>query len=292
MTAGTVPAYRGRFAPSPSGTLHFGSVVAALGSYLQARSHQGQWLLRIENIDPPREVPGAAAAILRELDRLGLCWDGEVCLQGARRDAHLAALEILSSKRLVYRCRCSRRMTGSGPYPGTCRHLACGAPGALRLRVADTPIGFTDTLLGPVTENLRETCGDFIVWRVEDWPAYHLAVVVDDAAMGITEVARGADLLDSTPRQIYLQQCLGLPTPRYCHLPLALDPDGAKLSKQTRACPVSARPAAEVLATALRFLGQPLPPGAERESVASLLEWAVPHWTLARIPSHARQPGT
>jgi glutamyl-Q tRNA(Asp) synthetase len=261
--------------------------VAALGSYLQARSQQGKWLLRIENIDPPREVPGAADALCRELERLGLQWDGTAFFQAERREAHLAARDFLARNRTVYRCRCSRRQIGAGPYPGTCRSLALGAPGALRLEVPETPFGFSDAVQGEFTENLRTTCGDFVIWRVEDWPAYHLAVVVDDAAMGVTEIVRGADLLDSTPRQRFLQQCLGLPAPAYCHLPLALDLDGAKLSKQTHAFPVSGRPASEVLASALRFLGQTVPPELDGDSVEALLDWAKSHWTLARVPRRA-----
>jgi len=284
--------YRGRFAPSPSGALHFGSVVAALGSFLQARTRGGEWLLRIENIDPPREVSGAADAILRELERLGLFWDGPVYYQHARREAHLAARDELIARNLAYHCRCSRRQIGPGAYPGTCRELQLGhsTTATLRLRVANTPISIVDALHGEVEETLAATCGDFVVWRVEDWPAYHLAVVVDDAWQGITEVVRGADLLDSSPRQRYLQRCLGLDEPRYCHLPLALDVDGAKLSKQTLACPVSGRPASEVLTAALGFLGHRPPRAVVGAAPAELLTWARSEWSLARVPLNARQP--
>lgn len=284
--------YRGRFAPSPSGSLHFGSVVAALGGFLQARTRGGEWLLRIENIDPPREVQGAADAILRELERLGLFWDGPVCYQHDRREAHLAARDELIAKGLAYHCRCSRRQIGQGAYPGTCRelHLRQNTTATLRLRATNTPISIVDSLHGEVVETLTETCGDYVVWRVEDWPAYHLAVVVDDAWHGITEVVRGADLLDSSPRQRYLQRCLGLAEPRYCHFPLALDVDGAKLSKQTLAYPVSGQAASAVITAALGFMGHP-PPGALMGAPpAELLAWARSAWSLARVPLNARQP--
>jgi len=267
-------------------------VVAALGSFLQARTRGGEWLLRIENIDPPREVSGAADAILRELERLGLFWDGPVCYQHARREAHLAARDELIARNLAYHCRCSRRQIGPGAYPGTCRELQLGhsTTATLRLRVANTPISIVDALHGEVEETLAATCGDFVVWRVEDWPAYHLAVVVDDAWQGITEVVRGADLLDSSPRQRHLQRCLGLDEPRYCHLPLALDVDGAKLSKQTIACPVSGRSASEVLTAALGFLGHRPPRAVVGAAPAELLTWARSEWSLARVPLNARQP--
>jgi glutamyl-Q tRNA(Asp) synthetase len=267
-------------------------VVAALGSFLQARTRGGEWLLRIENIDPPREVSGAADAILRELERLGLFWDGPVYYQHARREAHLAARDELIARNLAYHCRCSRRQIGPGAYPGTCRELQLGhsTTATLRLRVANTPISIVDALHGEVEETLAATCGDFVVWRVEDWPAYHLAVVVDDAWQGITEVVRGADLLDSSPRQRHLQRCLRLHEPRYCHLPLALDVDGAKLSKQTLACPVSGRSASEVLTAALGFLGHRPPRAVVGAAPAELLTWARSEWSLARVPLNARQP--
>jgi len=285
-------AYRGRFAPSPSGDLHFGSVIAALGSFLQARAQGGEWLVRIENIDPPREVPGAAASILRQLERLGLCWDGEVVYQRDREEAHRAAFAELKNAGLLYRCRCSRRVAGPGRYPGTCAQAQLGkeVSGADRLRVGNRHIVFTDALRGTVSENLADRCGDFVIWRAENWPAYHLAVVVDDAAAGITEIVRGGDLLDVTARQIYLQQCLGLPSPAYCHLPLALDLDGAKLSKQTQAAPVSGLAAERVLSAALRFLGHPPPDSLLGAAPETLLAWAVAHWRLALIPPDDRCP--
>lgn len=286
------PRYRGRFAPSPSGALHFGSLIAALGSFLQARANRGAWLVRIEDIDPPREVPGAAAAILRELERLGLHWDEPVVYQRARDAAHRAALERLRALDLVYRCRCSRRVAGPGPYPGTCRELGLGAEvaGAERLRVNELPIAFTDMLRGQHAENLAFSCGDFVIWRVEDWPAYHLAVVVDDAAAGITEVVRGGDLLAATPRHIWLQKCLDLPTPAYCHLPLALDVDGSKLSKQTLAAPIAGVPASLLLAGALRFLGHQPPLALTGAPARELLDWAVAHWRAVLIPAQDRPP--
>lgn len=288
------PAYRGRFAPSPSGALHFGSLVAALGSFLQARSRAGSWLVRIENIDPPREVPGAASAILRELERLGLHWDGTVAYQRDLQAAHRAALESLRGRGLVYRCRCSRRLVGGSPYPGTCRDLGLGqgVTGADRIRVDAASIMFTDLLHGQRRDQLAQSCGDFVIWRVEDWPAYHLAVVVDDAAAGITEIVRGGDLLAVTPRQIFLQQQLGLPTPGYCHLPLALDADGSKLSKQTRATAIAGTPAPDLLSAALAFLGHRPPAALTGAPVAELLAWAISHWRPALIPRGDRQPDT
>ncbi|MSQ69278.1 MAG: tRNA glutamyl-Q(34) synthetase GluQRS [Gammaproteobacteria bacterium] len=287
-----VARYRGRFAPSPSGPLHLGSIVAALGSYLQARVNGGEWLLRIENIDPPRELPGAADAIQRELVRLGLEWDGEVCFQAQRVAAYRAALAQLEAAGLVYACVCSRRDAGLGPYPGTCRGRARApsAPASLRLRVGPAPVTIQDRLQGGYSQILAQACGDFVVWRADNWPAYHLAVVVDDAWAGVTEIVRGADLLDSSPRQRYLQQCLGLPAPRYCHLPLVLDLDGSKLSKLALAAPVAGNSASMVLAQALRFLGHPPPTDALGAAPSALLAWAISAWSLAQVPLQSRRP--
>lgn len=290
---GSSPApVRGRFAPSPSGPLHFGSVVTALGSFLEARVQTGEWLVRIENIDREREVPGATDDILRTLERLGLEWDGPVVYQDQRRSAYRAALEALRDRELVYRCRCSRRLTGGGVYPGTCREqrIPSSEPGTWRLRVDESEITLIDAVQGKFRQTLATDCGDFVVWRADDWPAYHLAVVVDDAWQGVTQVVRGADLLESTPRQCWLQSCLGLPRPNYAHLPLALDPTGAKLSKTTHAHPVAGVPASRLLAQALAFLGFTVPPALMGAAPGELLPWALSHWQLGKVPPGARTP--
>lgn len=283
--------YRGRFAPSPTGPLHFGSLVAAVGSYLDAKAHGGEWLVRMEDLDTPRTVPGAADNILRTLEACSLHWDGSVLYQSLRTDAYRAALENLRTRGMIYPCACSRReiadsaMTGiEGPvYPGTCRDgvAADRTPRALRLRTADAPITFTDAFQQTITQNITRDIGDFVVARADGLFAYQLAVVVDDAEQGVTDIVRGADLLHSTPRQIVLQQLLGLPTPRYAHLPVAANTRGEKLSKQTLARPIDARDAAGELRRVLSFLEQPLP--AETLDTAELLQWAAAHWTPERI---------
>lgn len=264
------PAYRGRFAPTPSGPLHFGSLVAALGSYLEARVRGGEWLLRIEDVDPPRVVAGSVDTILRTLDGFGFEWDGPVMYQSRRGEAYRAALEALRHLDLVYACACSRRRLSEtarrgvdGPvYPGTCRtrHHPDRAL-AHRLRVPDIRVAFHDALLGRVACNVAGECGDFVLRRADGVYTYQLAVVVDDAEQGISHVVRGADLLTSTPRQIVLQQALGLPTPAYLHLPVALDEHGDKLSKQTLAQPVDRAFPLTALRAAARFLGLVLPAG-------------------------------
>ncbi len=288
--------YRGRFAPSPTGPLHFGSLVAAVGSWADARSGGGEWLVRMEDLDPPREVPGAAAAILRTLEALGLEWDGPVVYQSARADAYRAAVDELQRKGALFACGCTRKEIsdsaiaapdGSRAYPGTCRGgLPPGrAARATRVRVDAATVGFEDGLQGGVHQDLVRDVGDFIVVRADGPCAYQLAVVVDDAAQGVTDVVRGADLLDSTPRQIFLQRLLHRPTPRYLHLPVAINARGEKLSKQTRAASVDDRPPAAAVAAALRFLGQAPPADLERASIRAVLEWAAAHWSRARIPA-------
>ncbi|MFT3791902.1 MAG: tRNA glutamyl-Q(34) synthetase GluQRS [Rudaea sp.] len=248
--------YRGRFAPSPTGPLHFGSLVAAVGSWLRARSQRGAWLVRMEDLDPQREVPGAARDILATLAAFGMVPDEPVVWQRRREQAHDAAFARLRER--VFVCRCSRSDLDAhgGLHRGACvaRLDPARAP-AWRVRVDDRDIGFDDLLQGPYSQNLLRDVGDFVVRRVEGGYAYQFAVVVDDADAGITEVVRGSDLLDSTPRQIFLQQLLGLPTPRYLHLPLVLDRAGAKLSKSTRALPVDRNDPLPTLRTALDFLG-------------------------------------
>jgi glutamyl-Q tRNA(Asp) synthetase len=292
--------YRGRFAPSPTGPLHFGSLVAAVGSYLDARHHHGEWQLRIEDIDPPREVPGATNAILRTLEAFGLEWDGPVCYQSRCGERYEAALVRLEQLGLLYGCACTRReipdsgMPGAGGavYPGTCRGGL--PPGrttrSLRVRVDDSDIGVPDRLQHQTRQSLREAVGDFVVRRADGPIAYQLAVVVDDGAQRISHVVRGADLLDSTPRQIYLQRLLGLPSPDYLHLPVAVNGAGEKLAKQTRAREVGREHDGRVLQDVLRFLHQRLPESADDATAGELLRWAIEHWDVGAIPAARTLP--
>jgi len=296
--AGLATSYRGRFAPSPTGPLHFGSLVSALASFLDARAAGGSWIVRIEDIDPPREVPGAASAILRTLEACALHWDGAVEYQ-SRRTAHYAtALATLRDRGLAYPCGCTRReitiataANGAPPgreiiYPGTCR--AGLRPGmairAWRMRVPDQVIGFDDRTQGRVEQFLPRDTGDFVLRRADGLFAYQLAVVVDDALQGITDVVRGADLLDSTPRQIALQAALGHATPRYRHVPVVVNAHGEKLSKQTRARALDPSEASRDLVRALAFLHQDPPPDAADGSAAEVVAWGITHWSPDRIP--------
>ena len=286
--------YRGRFAPSPSGPLHFGSLVAAVASCADARAHGGEWLVRIDDLDPPRVAPGATADIVRTLDACGMQWDGAVVYQSARADAYHAALHRLSSLNRVYPCACSRREVADsaasgieGPvYPGTCRNgMAAGKSArAWRIDTRGARIEFEDAVQGRIRRDLETEIGDFVLYRADGVFAYQLAVVVDDAEQGVTDVVRGADLLESTPRQIYLQRLLGLPTPRYCHVPVALDANGDKLSKQTLAVPIDAARPVSALHAALCFLGQQPPDSLLRSGCAALWQWAIEHWQRDRIP--------
>jgi len=291
---------RGRFAPSPTGPLHFGSLVAALASYLSAKHRGGRWYVRIEDLDPPREQPGATDAILRSLEAFGLEWDGNVVYQSRPLDRYDAALERLRRAGHVYPCACTRReiadssLSGiDGPvYPGTCR--AGLPPGrearAERVRAAGAAIEFEDRLQGLVRQDLEREVGDFVLRRADGFVAYQLAVVVDDAEQGITEVVRGADLLDSTPRQIHLQRLLGLPTPGYLHVPVAANAAGEKLSKQTLARALDADRPSVALAAALNFLGQPLPSQAAAAAPRTLLEHARAGWNEALLPRLRSRP--
>jgi glutamyl-Q tRNA(Asp) synthetase len=301
--------YRGRFAPSPTGPLHFGSLVAALASWLDARSQGGAWLVRMEDVDETRTAPGAADAILRALETFGLEWDGEVLWQSRRKERYEAALASLRAHQLVYACRCSRKeIADSGLrgiegaiYPGTCRAIAIGesdpairiggadSPIALRMRVPDEPIAFDDRVQGRIAQNLARDIGDFILRRRDGLFAYQLAVVVDDGDQRITDVVRGADLLTSTPRQILLQRALGLPTPRYLHFPVAINARGEKLSKQTLAAAIEPANAAPLLAAALDFLGQS---EAEGSTPREILARAASAWDAARIPRRPEAPVT
>jgi len=292
--------YRGRFAPSPTGPLHFGSLVAAIGSYLEARSHGGEWLLRMEDLDPPREQPGAADDILRTIDACGMHWDGPVVYQSRRREAYRAALARLQAEGHLYPCACTRkeiadsslRSDGAHVYPGTCRNgLAPGkAMRAMRVRVGDAPIGFADALQGAVQQDLARESGDFVLLRADGLYAYQLAVVVDDAEQAITDVVRGADLLDSTPRQMHLQRLLGLPALRYMHLPAATNAAGEKLSKQTLAAPVDARNPLPALLRVMAFLGQAVPADLSGATLPEFWRWAHVHWDAGRIPRRRAAP--
>ncbi|MGH8596172.1 MAG: tRNA glutamyl-Q(34) synthetase GluQRS [Gammaproteobacteria bacterium] len=290
----TSPKTVGRFAPSPTGPLHLGSVVAALGSFLCARAAGGEWLVRIDDLDPPRERPGAAADILRTLERLGLYWDREVSYQRTRRAAHRDACATLLVAQRAYRCRCSRKLVGSTPYPSTCRERGLTATEArrVRLRVDAGLITIDDELQGRHGHDLAMTTGDFVIWRAENLPAYHLATVVDDAALGITEVIRGADLLDVTPHQVFLQRALNFPQPSYLHLPIAVDSMGRKISKHDRAPTVAALRPAMVIRQALRFLGHEVPPPFATLPVSEILNWAISHWQRSRLPAYRTLPAS
>ena len=293
-------AYRGRFAPSPTGPLHFGSLVAGLASWLDARAAGGDWRVRIEDVDTPRTVPGAADDILRTLEAFGLAWDGAVVRQSERGALYAEALAQLRALGVVYRCRCSRREVADsglhGPegaiYPGTCRGLALPpeVEGADRMLAPLEAIAFEDRVQGRVGQSVARDIGDFVLRRRDGLHAYQLAVVVDDERQGITDVVRGADLLWSTPRQVALQRALGFATPRYLHVPVAANARGEKLSKQTRARPVERARPLEALRAALAFLGQPQPAGT---SPAELLAEAVSRWNVAAIPrrTHIAVPG-
>ena len=281
--------YRGRFAPSPTGELHFGSLVAAIGSWVRARTAGGAWIVRIEDLDPPREVPGAAARIIEALGAFGMASDEPIEYQSQRTPLYRAALDRLLAAGLAFECRCSRSDLGPGAIHRACVATAdrSRAP-AIRLRTPDGTICFDDVVQGRQCQDLAREVGDFVVWRVEGWPAYQLAVVVDDAAQGITEVVRGADLLDSTPRQILLQRVLGLPTPAYVHLPLALDAQGAKLSKSQASLPVDPADPLPALRAALGFLGWDAAAFAGLRSPEAALALACMTFDVARIP---RRPG-
>ncbi len=286
--------YVGRFAPSPTGPLHIGSLIAATASYLQARSLQGTWLLRIEDLDPPREMPGAADEILRTLEAYGFTWDGAVLYQSRRHAIYQDALDRLSAAGMVYPCACTRSEIADsllegpcGPvYPGTCRNgLPAGrTPRSVRVRSAGTGIEYVDAVLGPQQCNLETEAGDFVVRRADGLYAYQLAVVLDDALQGVTQVVRGSDLLASTPRQIHLQRLLGLPTPGYLHVPVAVNAHGEKLSKQTGAAAVSHDRPARTLVGVLNFLGQRPPNSLDDADLDVLWDWAIRHWDAALVP--------
>ena len=284
--------YIGRFAPSPTGHLHLGSLITALGSWLDARANHGQWLLRIEDVDLPRTQPGAASHIMATLEACALHWDGEVLVQSTRSARYAQACAQLTSLGLTYPCTCSRREIadtalgrspdGAQVYPGTCRAGSAHqrAAHAVRIRTNSHPIEFVDRLQGLQTQCVEHAVGDFVLQRADGLTTYQLAVVVDDADQGVTDIVRGADLQDSTARQIYLQHCLGFSTPRYLHLPIAVNASGEKLSKQTRAAAVGPND----LPAAFVALAHPLPDALGHASAKEQLAWGLAHWNPARLP--------
>jgi glutamyl-Q tRNA(Asp) synthetase len=297
----------GRFAPSPTGALHSGSLVTAVGSFLMAKRTAGRWLVRLDDLDTPRQVPGMADDILRTLESFGLLWDGEVARQSRHLAEYQQAFEELQQQGMLYPCCCSRKELatmssapaaedGSMPYTGSCRG---GLPNdadvirSWRLIMDDREICFTDLLRGEVSQRLDRFCGDFAVRRGTGEFTYQLAVVVDDYLAGVTQVVRGEDLLDSTPRQIYLQRLLNYPRPAYCHLPLVTGPGGAKLSKRdhlvsSQCTAVSARKES-LLFEVLRFLGLDPPGDLIQASCPDILAWGITHFTPEQIPRHSRE---
>lgn len=287
--------YRGRFAPSPTGPLHFGSLVAAVGSYADAKFHGGKWLVRIEDVDLQRRVPGAAKQILDTLEKLGMEWDEEIIYQSQRSEAYRDALHVLNKQGLLYPCTCSRKEIADSSitglygfiYPGTCLNnpVSLQNAHALRIQTHDDVIQFTDGLKGLYTQKLRSEVGDFVLRRADGVYTYQLAVVVDDAVQNITHVVRGADLIDSTPRQIFLQLLLCYPVPQYMHLPVVTNAAGEKLSKQTNAAPVNTAEALKELVDALHFLGQQPPLEILEGDIASFWCWVMQNWRVNRIPN-------
>lgn len=278
--------YVGRFAPSPTGRLHFGSLLAAVASYCDARAHDGAWLLRIEDIDPPREEPGAADDIQEILSLYGMHSDGEVIFQHQRSDAYEEAIRRLSEQGDIFWCQCSRKDLAAHPiYPGSCRnHRSAEVDAAIRLRVPSEEIVFEDRIFGEQHADVSMQTGDFVIKRRDHLYAYQLAVVVDDAWQGVTHIIRGADLIDNTARQILLQRRLGYTTPVYAHIPMAINASGEKLSKQNRALPLPRRQCHRVLSQALSALGHTPPASVANGTVCSILDWAIEHWSLHQVP--------
>ena len=285
--------YKGRFAPSPTGELHFGSLVAAVGSYLQAKSQGGQWLIRIEDVDQTRTVPLSDQHILQTLEDFGFEWDGEIVYQSQRTVLYESYLEQLTANNLIYPCDCSRSKLKQNPennsktgvYPGYCRHKVgqVTSPNALRCIINNEHLSFQDQIQGQYETQLDKECGDFIVRRRDGFIAYHLAVVVDDAEQGITNIVRGADLLTSTPQHLYLQQQLGLSQPEYAHLPIAMHDDGHKLSKSHQDLPIHQLPATEILCSTLNFLNQSIPDNLQNSTLEEFWKWAIDNWDISKV---------
>ena len=291
--------YRGRFAPSPTGPLHFGSLIAAVGSYCEAKSKGGEWLVRIEDLDRARESPGASENILTTLAAFGFKWDRKIVYQSERQHFYQGAFNKLEEQRLIYPCICSRKEIADfvvarekrNVYPGTCRNgiPANKTPNVWRIRVPQEVINVKDQHRGIYSQNLSQEVGDFVLKRADGSWAYQLAVVVDDAAQGVTHVVRGADLLDSTPRQIYLQRCLGFSTPQYLHLPIAVNASGEKLSKQTLAEAVE--PTTANLVRALEFLNQSHFLNSYSRSLEEVWDWALANWDSRKLPTELWRRG-
>ena len=282
--------YVGRFAPSPTGPLHFGSLVAAVASYLDARHAGGKWLLRIEDLDPPRESKTAPAEIIEQLTRLGMAWDEPVYYQGSRDDVYQATIQSLQSRELVYPCLCTRKQTPP-VYPGTCRNRKFGETtddDAIRLKLRSGSIEFVDRVFGRQNWNLNDEVGDFIIRRKDGLFAYQLAVVVDDIGQGINQIVRGADLLDSTPKQLALYETLDHPKPAFLHIPILVDGSGSKLSKQSHAKPLALDNPLDALRAALIELGQD--PQQQSQNSSELLARAVREWQPDLIPRQAERP--
>ena len=291
--------YKGRFAPSPTGPLHFGSLVAAVGSYLQARHAKGKWLVRIDAIDPPREQEGAADNILSTLEQFGFEWDEQILYQSKRQSYYQDVVDELIRQQLAYPCSCSRssilKKTGQRKgkiiYPGFCRNgpLEKLSDYSIRLRTNRELIRFNDLIMGEQTVDLEASQGDFIIQRRDHLFSYHLASGIDDVEQGITEVVRGSDLLNCTPNQLHVQHVLKFRSPQYCHLPIAVSENGQKLSKQTHAQPIEPHDAANLLVKTLKFLGQVPPIELINSSKEEVWNWAIKHWQLNLVPQQSQQ---
>jgi len=283
--------YIGRFAPSPTGPLHLGSLITAVASYIDAKANKGLWLVRIEDLDPPREPPKAADEILIQLKRLGLEWDGKVLYQSTRSTFYQEALDLLIERGLCFKCDCTRpRVKAMGSvYDGSCRERSVPSENefAIRLKTESIEIGFEDLIQGYFQQNIRKEVGDFIILRKDKLFAYQLAVVVDDAFQGITNIIRGFDLLDSTPRQIYQQRVLGYATPQYGHVPIVVNKQGLKLSKQNFAEPVNTHNSSELIHLVLQFLGQSPPNNNQSKEPRIQLQRAIENWDIQAVPKLA-----
>jgi glutamyl-Q tRNA(Asp) synthetase len=279
--------YVGRFAPSPTGDLHLGSLYTAAASFLDARANGGSWLVRVEDLDGPRVVPGSADGILRTLSRFGFEWDGDLVHQSDRGDRYAAALDDLRARGLTFQCSCSRlQLAEDERYPGHCRNgpLKPGTACATRVRVDEATIQFTDRIQGTFRQDVAAAVGDMLVRRRDQLFAYVLAVVVDDAAQRVTHVVRGADLLDNTPRQIHLQRLLGLKPPDYAHVPLLMEPDGKKLAKSSRSVQLDGSTPLPLLIKVFDLLNLSPPPELDLATIPEAWSWATAKWNIDRVP--------